>query len=102
MDYGKTHSSALGQRLPHHDKIKSHPSIYLSLQCVPLTSGKKKVFILLGCIVIYKIVIFIYGFLVTFKQIVFLIMNTLMVFETRLITILNYLLLNLVLVKDAG
>lgn len=76
-------------------------NIFKSTVC-PTYLWKKKVFILLGCIVIYKIVIFIYGFLVTFKQIVFLIMNTLMVFETRLITILNYLLLNLVLVKDAG
>lgn len=95
------YSLALPQRLTYSDTIKSHPSTYLSLQYVPLTSGKKRFYITYDCIVIYKIAIFIYGFLVTFRQIVFLIMNTLMVFETRLVFILNYLLLNLVLLKDA-
>lgn len=62
---------------------------------------EKSFYIAYDCIVTYKIVIFIDDLLVTFKHIAFLIMNTLMVFETRLVFILNYLLLNLVLVKDA-
>lgn len=92
---------ALGQRLTHNNTIKSHPSTYLSLQLCPTYLWKNVFILLIDCIVIYKIIIFIYGFLVTFKQIVFLIMNTLMVFETRLAFIPNCLLLNLVLVKDA-